>query len=94
MHDVVLSPFFQKFIFNATTGAGREGLPKYNLEQFPIPLPPLPEQYRIVKKLEELMKLCDELQASIQASKKQNEMLLQGALRDALRVSEPLMEMM
>ncbi len=55
------------------------------LNSFPIPLPPLPEQNRIVKKLEELMKLCDDLQASIQASKEQNEMLLQGALRDALR---------
>ncbi len=34
------------------------------------------------------MKLCDELQASIQASKEQNEMLLQGALRDALKKEE------
>jgi len=45
-----------------------------------IPLPPLPEQNRIVEKLEELINLCDDLQASIQASKEQNEMLLQGAL--------------
>ncbi len=53
-----------------------------------VPLPPLPEQNRIVKKLKELTKLCDELQISIQASKEQNEMLLQGALRDALRKEE------
>ena len=50
-----------------------------------VNLPPLSEQTRIVKKLEELMNLCDELQASIGASKDQNELLLQGALRDALR---------
>jgi type I restriction enzyme S subunit len=39
LHNIVLSPFFQKFIFSSTTGDGREGLPKYNLEQFLIPLP-------------------------------------------------------
>lgn len=88
LHDIILSPFFQKFIFNSTTGAGREGLPKYNLEQFPIPLPPLSEQNRIVKKLEQLMQLCDELQASIQQSREQNEMLLQQVLREALRKEE------
>jgi len=60
----------------------------YLKENLIIPLPPLPEQNRIVNKLEELMKLCDDLQASIQDSKGQNEMLLQGALRDALRPKE------
>ena len=94
LHNLILSPFFQKFIFSSTTGAGREGLPKYNLEQFLIPLPPLPEQTRIVKKVEQLMQLCDELQYSIQQSKIENEKLLQGALRDALKkeVSEPVIE--
>ncbi len=53
-----------------------------------IPLPPLSEQNRIVNKLAELMKLCDDLKASIQASKTENEKLLQGALRDALRKEE------
>jgi hypothetical protein len=41
-----------------------------------------------VEKLEELMNLCDEMQSSIGASKEQNELLLQGALRDALRKKE------
>lgn len=53
-----------------------------------IPLPPLPEQNRIVKKIEQLMQLCDELQQSIQQSKIENEKLLQGALRDALKKEE------
>ena len=40
------------------------------------------------------MQLCDELQYSIQQSKIENEKLLQGALRDALKkaVSEPVIE--
>lgn len=49
-----------------------------------IPLPPLPEQNQIVKKLERLMSYCDDLEASIKASKEQNEQLLQQVLREAL----------
>ncbi|MBX7240386.1 MAG: restriction endonuclease subunit S [Bacteroidia bacterium] len=88
-HSIALSPFFQRFIFSSTTGAGREGLPKYNLEQFIIPLPPLSEQNRIVQKLEELMQYCNELEASIKQSELQNSTLLQQVLREALR-KEPV----
>ena len=71
-------------IFDSVTGAGREGLPKYNLEQFAIPLPLLAEQKRIVEKLEKLMKYCDELEANIKQSKANAEALLQVALKEAL----------
>jgi type I restriction enzyme S subunit len=84
-HKVILSPFFQALIFSSTTGAGREGLPKYNLEQFLIPLPPLAEQHRILVKLVELMQICDELEITIHQSKGQNEQLLQQVLREALK---------
>ncbi|MBC5841802.1 restriction endonuclease subunit S [Flavobacterium sp. F-380] len=85
LHKLVLSPYFQKLIFSSTTGAGREGLPKYNLEQFIIPLPPLHEQEQIVSKLEELMAFCDGLEQSIKESQGYNEMLLQQVLREALQ---------
>lgn len=65
--------------------AGQQRVPSEYFYNTLFPLPPLPEQNRIVKKLEEFMKLCDDLQASIQASKTENEKLLQGALRDALK---------
>ena len=90
-HSIALSPFFQKFVFSSTTGAGREGLPKYNLEQFLIPIPPLAEQNRIVEKLDELMQHCNELEASIKQSESQNEKLLQQVLSEALR-KEPILE--
>jgi len=84
LHNLMLSPLVQQFIFNSTTGAGREGLPKYNLEQFVIPLPPLLEQQRIVAKLDELMQYCNQLEESIKNSQAQNELLLQQVLREAL----------
>jgi type I restriction enzyme S subunit len=85
LHKLILSPYFQKLIFSSTTGAGREGLPKYNLEQFLIPLPPLHVQEQIVANLEELMIFCDGLEQSIKESQRFNEMLLQQVLREALQ---------
>jgi len=49
-----------------------------------IPLPPIEEQNRIVKKLEDLMQHCNDLEASIKQSELQNEKLLQQVLREAL----------
>ena len=54
------------------------------IRSFLIPLPPLSEQQAIVSKLDELMRACDELEASIRTSQQQNEMLLQQVLREAL----------
>jgi len=92
IHKLILSPLIQQYIFSSTTGAGREGLPKYNLEQFVIPLPPLSEQQHIVAKLDELMQYCDELEASIKESQQQNELLLQQVLREALEPKEKEVE--
>lgn len=50
-----------------------------------VPLPPLSEQHRIVTKLEQLMRYCDELEQSIKESQAQNEHLLQQVLREALQ---------
>lgn len=66
----------------------RVKMPKINqnqLSQIPIPLPPLAEQHRIVQKLEQLLQVCDALQASIQESRGYNEQLLQQVLREALK---------
>lgn len=51
-----------------------------------IPIPPFTEQLRIVTKLDELMLMCEHLEASIKESKQQNEALLQQVLREALEV--------
>jgi type I restriction enzyme S subunit len=66
-------------------GMGISNISGKSLASITVPLPPFPEQNRIVKKIEQLMQLCDELQYGIQQSKIENEKLLQGALRDALK---------
>ncbi len=54
------------------------------LNEISIPLPPLSIQAQIVSKVEELMGLCDALEAGIRVSKEVNEQLLQQVLREAL----------
>ncbi|HOE99942.1 MAG TPA: restriction endonuclease subunit S [Spirochaetota bacterium] len=82
-HFLILSPLFQSYVFNSTTGAGRKGLPKYNLELFLIPLPPLAEQQAIVDRVEKLLAIVDELEKQVIERKEQSEQLMQAVLREA-----------
>ncbi|WP_275403766.1 restriction endonuclease subunit S [Bacillus paranthracis] len=45
-----------------------------------IPLPPLNEQKRIVKRIDQLMTLCDELENNINVFKQEKEYLLHSVL--------------
>ena len=58
-HALVLSSYFAKSM--KITGSGREGLPKYNLEQMAFPLPPLTEQQRIVTEIEHWFALINKI---------------------------------
>jgi type I restriction enzyme S subunit len=49
-----------------------------------VPLPPLPEQERIVAKLGKLMKFCDVLEANIKQGISDADRLLQTVLRETL----------
>ena len=59
-HALVLSSYFAKSM--KITGSGRDGLPKYNLEQMGFPLPPLTEQQRIVTEIEHWFALLDQIE--------------------------------
>jgi len=87
-HKLVLSPYFQKFIFSSTTGAGREGLPKYNLERFPIPIPPLFEQKRIAAEISTQFEKTRQLKEHIIANQQATEQLLKALLHGAFEVEE------
>jgi type I restriction enzyme S subunit len=50
----------------------------------PFPLPPLAEQHRIVAKVDELMGLCDRLEASLTAATATRRRLLDTLLAEAL----------
>jgi type I restriction enzyme S subunit len=91
LHLGILSPLIQKLVWGRQVGMAIEGLSKKVLELFEFPVPPLKEQHRIVSKVDELMVLCDQLEAqtesSIDAHKTLVEVLL-ATLTDAKDADE------
>lgn len=63
LHKVLVSRHVQQAVMDVQVGVSREGLSIAKLGNFLIPLPPLAEQARIVTRVEELMRLCDALEA-------------------------------
>uniref|UniRef100_UPI00404792FD restriction endonuclease subunit S n=1 Tax=Roseivirga sp. TaxID=1964215 RepID=UPI00404792FD len=74
-------------LLKTSRGSAINNLLLGDMRNMAIPLPPFSEQQRIVAKLDELMRYCDELEASIKESQQQNELLLQQVLREALKPS-------
>ncbi len=73
--DALISPMFLKLLGNSScvrgqiesmfvTSAGQKTVNQRHISSIGIPLPPLPEQHRIVAKVDELMALCDQLEAA------------------------------
>jgi type I restriction enzyme, S subunit len=65
-------------------GAGKPGLNLDNIRFLRIPLPPLAEQHRIVAKVDELMALCDKLDAQLTTAHTESRRLLEAVLHEAL----------
>ncbi len=61
---------------------------KEKMELIQVPLPPLAEQDRIVAKVDELMALCDQLEASLTNATSTRSRLLNALLAEALRPVE------
>lgn len=74
------SPSVQRMIDTIQVGATRQALTKAMIERFEIPLPPLAEQKRIVAKVDELMALCDRLDAQQQEREQQASKLARASL--------------
>ncbi|MDC0611360.1 restriction endonuclease subunit S [Vibrio sp.] len=80
VHIGLMSPMVQKLVWGRQVGMAIEGLSKKVLEQFEFPIPPLKEQHRIVAKVDELMKLCDQLEQQTEASIAAHQVLVETLL--------------
>jgi type I restriction enzyme, S subunit len=80
IHLSLISPFFQKMIDDVQVGVSREGLSMQRLRLFPMLLPPLAEQYRIVIQVNELMALCDRLEAARDEQERRRDRLAAASL--------------
>jgi type I restriction enzyme, S subunit len=80
LHKVLISDLVQDAVMAEQVGVSREGLSVAKLSEFKIPLPPLAEQHRIVAKVDELMALCDRLEARQQDAEAAHARLVQALL--------------
>jgi type I restriction enzyme S subunit len=69
-----------EMIAKAHGGVGLQHITKSKLEHLPLPVPPLPEQRRIVAKVDELMALCDRLEAAQQERESRRDRLTAASL--------------
>ena len=80
--------FIANGIPRMTGSAGQKRVPWDYFANTPFPLPPLTEQWRIVVKVDELMVLCNELEAHQQARNNARIRLQQSALQHLVAASE------
>jgi type I restriction enzyme S subunit len=78
--------YFSKLIEKEAIQTTIKYINKTKCESILIPLPPLPEQNRIVQKLNDLLHYCNDVEASVIEGQTQNEKLLQQVLKEALRM--------
>ena len=72
---------------DALKGFNSPGINVSYFEKEIIPIPPLNEQKRIVKKVNELMKDCNELEEQVKSNQKNSELLMESVLREAFESS-------
>ena len=78
------SPSAIQFMFTSQVVTAQPNISLTNAREFPIPVPPLTEQERIVAKVDELMALCDRLEAQLAITHTESRRLLEAALNEAL----------
>ncbi|WP_444915553.1 restriction endonuclease subunit S [Microbulbifer sp. TRSA007] len=71
---IIESPYFKEYALINATGSTIKNLGLKAVNRFPIALPPIAEQLKIVKKVDELMILCDQLKSTL--NKAQSKQLL------------------
>jgi len=83
LHKFLTSPIFRQVLDEVNTNTINQ-ITQGNLRSTLVPLPPFEEQRRIVDKVDELMALCDQLEASITTGEQTRSRLLEAVLHQAL----------
>lgn len=89
---ILASPFAYEQATRSITGTAQPTIPLRPLRNFLVPLPPLAEQRRIVAKVDELMALCDQLEARLTTAHTESSRLLESVLHNALNSTDERLE--
>lgn len=74
----------ERILDEVTQGGAQPYLSLKMLNNLEFPLPPLPEQYRIVQRIGELFAICDRFKAQLEQREKVNERLVKGLVGEFL----------
>lgn len=81
LHRILVSPLYKNRLLElASGGLSREAITKSQLEEFKIPVPPLPEQKKFVAKVEALEKQIADAQGVIDAAPARKEAVMKKYL--------------
>jgi type I restriction enzyme, S subunit len=86
-----LKPRVLRLVLRSTHGTCK--LLTGDLFSLPLPIPPIAEQRRIVAKIDELMALCDRLEAQLNTAQTESRRLLEALLHQALAPAAEKMEL-
>ena len=89
---LLASPLVYEQASRSTTGTAQPTIGLAPLRNFVVPVPPPAEQRRIVAKVDELMALCDRLEASLATGDDTRLRLLNALLAEALAPTESVLE--
>ena len=78
------SPFAIQLMLASQVITAQPNISLTDAREFPVPLPPLAEQHRLVTRVDELMTLCDQLEAQLTATEADSRRLLEAVLHEAL----------
>jgi type I restriction enzyme, S subunit len=81
------SDYFQKSILSKSTGSATPIINRSKWGNIPFSLPPLEEQHRIARRIEELFAICDRFKAQLEQREKVNERLVKGLVGEVLEGS-------
>lgn len=73
-------------------GIGAKHVNVADMRKALVPLPPTAEQHRIVAKVDELMALCDKLEAQLKTAQTETSRLLESVLHNALNSTDERLE--
>jgi type I restriction enzyme S subunit len=84
--QIAINGRLDEMIAKAHGGVGLQHITKGKLENLPLPLPPFAEQHRIVAKVDELMALCDRLEAAQAERESRRDRLVSASLHQLIGI--------
>jgi type I restriction enzyme, S subunit len=86
--NLINSKYFLNYAFSSATGTTIKNVSLKTMREFPVPLPPLEEQKRIVEKIAQLMLLCDKLEAERKSKKKLQLQMNSAAINNLIKAND------